>query len=165
MTSLPDSLTLLKLRRANLTQAEIGARYGVTGAAVGKALRELKVATRGKEGPLTTTLPWALSDRPDRKALYRQNSFKGLRALIHLRNGERLSGGYWTALGEFARHLDSGEVLELPEGPGTRFRYVPCTEADGTLAIRWPEGSRPTPAQEALLTLPTAAERRALDLS
>jgi len=138
VTALPDNLTLLKHDAAGMTEGEIAAKYGVSQQAVAWRLNGLGVFKKGRKAPVMALLPWDLSARPDKRKLSNQNGFAGLRSFLRRKFGEELSTRAQVDLRAFLGHIEAGEVLKLDEQRG--FIYVPRSDADGNLVIRWPEG-------------------------
>ncbi|WP_145500896.1 hypothetical protein [Streptomyces sp. CFMR 7] len=147
---LPDNLTLQKLLMQKLTPDEIAKRYGVTRAAVTYRMRHhLKTYTYTTKSPVLSQMPWDLADLPNRAELMVVGSFRGLRRLVAHRLDGQAPDLYMRA---FLNRVARGEVLALVDG---EWAYVPRSEEDGDLVVRWPDGApAPTEIQKQLFARP-----------
>lgn len=134
--NLPDNAELLKLEEAGLTHQEIAERYGVTRQAVTWRFNDMGEFKRGKLQDVTEAMPWALSDHPAKKALWKQAAFLGLRAFLRERLGMDVSDRSRQALKAFLNRVENGEVLTV-EDRGACY-VARDRDLDGDLAIRWP---------------------------
>lgn len=134
----PDDLELRKLALAGASQAELAERYGVTQQAISKRLVALGIVRRGTATPVLRSMPWDLAGHPDKRRILNGRPFNGLRYFVAKRLGDELSERAEADRQTFIRKVNNGLVLTLDEAKG--FVYVPRTETDGDLVIRWPEG-------------------------
>jgi transcriptional regulator with XRE-family HTH domain len=149
--TLPDDWVLLQMRDAEgYTEAEIASNYGVTPQAVSKRFKKMGHPSRSS---FRDVLPWQITSK--HHALY---AAQRLKAHIKERRGEELSDTARKRLRDWRERLRrDGVVLDYRQlDIGDPWQYVPRTEADNRLVIRWPaDAEPPTEDQRKLLELPT----------
>ena len=128
---LPDTTTLLRLRRNGWTLDKIAAEYGVTRTGVWKALER-----SGQTNPVPTykdVIPWTINAEHQATAVMVR-----IRSIVRQRQGEILPGTQARLLSEWLRGMEeSGVVLNYhPEAPANAasakggFYYVPRESND-----------------------------------
>lgn len=128
---LPDTTTLVRLRRKGWTLDKIAEEYGVTRTGVWKALER-----SGQTNPLPTykdVIPWKVSPEHQTTAVMVR-----VRSLVRQRQGLPLPEGEERLLSEWLRGMEeSGVVLNYhPEAPANAastkggFYYVPREPRD-----------------------------------
>ena len=149
--TLPDDWVLLQMRDAEgCTVGQIARMYGVRSSAVSNRFRKMGHPSRVG---FRDVLPWQITDR--HHALY---AAQRLKAHIKSRRGEELSETAQKRLRDWHERLErEGVVLDYRSVDiGQPWAYVPRTEADNRLVIRWPADTEPTTdLQRKLLELPT----------
>ncbi len=138
MMVLPSDYELQKLLSAGLNETQIAKQFGVTQQAVGNRLNYIEIYRKGPKSPVSSVIPWDISQHPEKKRLTQQASFRGLRGYVRNKMGETLTERAKLDVRAFLNRVRQGYVLDLMDGPG--FAYVPREASDGLLVVRWPEG-------------------------
>ena len=148
--TLPDDWVLLQMRDAEgHTESEIARQYGVTPQAVSKRFKRMGHPSRVS---FRDVLPWRVT--PKDHALY---AAQRLKAHIKERRGEELSETAHKRLKDWRERLKRDSVVldYRRQDIGDPWQYVPRTEADNWLVIRWPDDIEP----------PTDVQRRLLEMT
>ena len=153
--TLPDISILLRQRDVEgLTLAQIGARYGVSKAAVSGALKKAGNATGGNAAmSYDTVIPWRIV-----RGHMALDAAKRLRAHLRAHNNLDVSPEMRLRLTNwYARLRRDGTVLDYRPAGSTPWIYVRREPSDGDLLIRWPAGQSMSEQQRMSLSFPAGA--------
>ncbi|MFF5433432.1 hypothetical protein ACFY5K_25790 [Streptomyces griseofuscus] len=145
MQKLPDDLTLMVDRHRGLDQGDIAKKYNVSPQAVSERFGRMGIRERGAGSPVTSLMPWDLSDHPEKRKLVNSSAYRCARDYLRKKRGERMSDRAAVRAESFERRLADGFVLSFTDDLGFHFSKRKPGEV---LIFRWPEGM-PVPGDAA----------------